>query len=345
MLVVSFSHHFLSYLSNGSAHHSFGGGSIQVKLAYSPPFLLGFIVVDQLSVLEDPFGDLHSIEKTSLSVGFVHQPFSLVESSITPKHLPVSMSQIRMIVAFVDIAVTPCVYSVTLLSILGKLAFVFLIGTALPPNPVPMFLPIHELPLVKTSVPPVELSKTMKSSILVVSLIKIPSNKFLSPLPIFDKTNERTLVSTRIGLSKDAETRRRSLCPLPHVAVTLRIDPHPASVFEVIAPLTLVGLSVWVDVLALPMHFVLEIFALIDTPIGENLNPLAMPLIGKPIPIIPLPTVVQHDAFSLPLALEILPVIDSFLVLFQFELRGLVERRHVEEVRGKLLERLVELLV
>lgn len=255
------------------------------------------------------------------------------------------MSQIRVIVPFVDIAITPCVNPVALLSILGKLAFVFLIGAALAPNPVPVLLPIHELPLVKTAVPPVELPKTMESSILVVSLIKISSHKFLSPLPIFDKTDERTLISTRIGLSKDAETRSRPLYPLPHVAISLRIYPHPTSMFEVIAPFALVCLSVGVDVLALSMHFVLEIVALVDTSIGENLNPLTVSLIGKPIPIVPLAAVVQHDAFPLPLALEILPVVDSFLVLFQFELGGLVERRHVQKVGGKLLERLVELLV
>ena len=208
-----------------------------------------------------------------------------------------------------------------------------------------MLLPINELPLVKTAVPPVELSKTVKSSILVVPLIKITSNKFLRPLPIFDKTDESTLISTRIRLSENTETRSRPLCPLPHVAVALRVDPHPTSVFEIIAPLALVGLSVGVDVLALPMHFVLEILALIDTAIGKNLNPLAMSLIGKPIPIVSLSTVVQHDAFSLSPPLKILPVVDSFLILFQFELGRLMKCGHVEEVGGELLERLVELLV
>lgn len=46
MLVVSFGHHFLSYLSDGSAHNSFSGRTIQVKLADSPALLLGFVIVD-----------------------------------------------------------------------------------------------------------------------------------------------------------------------------------------------------------------------------------------------------------------------------------------------------------
>ena len=94
MLVISFGHHFLCDLSDGSPHHSFGGRPIQIKLADSPVLLFRFVVIHQLPIFEDPPGHFHPVEETSLSIGLVHQPISLVKSTITPEHLPASVSQI-----------------------------------------------------------------------------------------------------------------------------------------------------------------------------------------------------------------------------------------------------------
>jgi len=57
---------------------------------------------------------------------------------------------------------------------------------------------------------------------------------------------------------------------------------------EVILPLSVVGLSIGVTVLSLPMHFVLHILALKDTAVGKDLIGLTISLVIEPITIVPL---------------------------------------------------------
>ena len=316
MLLVSLSR-FLSYLSNRRAHNPLSGGTIQIKLANSSPVLLRLVVVDHLTVFEDALSDLHAIKKAAFSIGLVDHPCSFVKSAVIPVHFPVPVPQIGMIVAFIYISVIPGINPVALLPILHELALIFFIRIPLSPHSVTILLTIHKLALVKTVVVPVVFPKTMEFSIIIVALVEVSCHKFLCTFSMLDKGHECPLVSTRVIFSEHPETRGRSLFPLAQVRVTLRTDPQASSVFEIILPLSVVGLSVRVTVLSLPMHFVLPILALKDTPIGKDLIGLSISLVIEPIPIVTLARMVEHDALTIPLSTLKLPVVDCLLVLLQ----------------------------
>lgn len=287
MLLVSLSR-LLSYFSYWRSHNPLSSRPIQIKLANSSPFLLRLVVFNHLAIFEDAFSHLHTVKKAAFSIGFVDHPGSFIESSVIPVHLSNTVPQIGLIVSLINIPVIPSINPVALLPILQELALIFFIRIPLSPYSITLLLTVHKLSLVKALVVPVVLPKTMKFSIIIVTLVEVSRHKLLCAFPMLDKGGECPLVSTRVIFREYPKTCGCSLFPLAQVGVSFGTDPQSSSMLEVILPLSVVGLSVGVTVFSLPMHFVLHILALKDTAVGKDLIGLTISLVIEPITIVPL---------------------------------------------------------
>ena len=333
-LRVSFSC-LLTRLSDGSDHNSLRRVSIKVKLADFPFFFLRLVNFQHLPILEEPFGKLLSIKECSLAIRLINKPSPLIEGTIVPEHLPNSMPQIGMVMSFIDISIVPGIDAVAFLSILQKLAFIFLAGVSLVPHPVSMLQTGFELSFVVTLVLPVVFSKTIEFAICVESLVEISSCKPFSPFPILYKVSESALISACLDLSEDPKASGCSFHPLSNVGIALAVDPHATAIFEVILPLSFIGLAGRPGVFALAMYFILKVRPFVDTPIGKDLLPLSLSLIPAPLAIISLATLIEHDPLAVSFLLPILSIVDCLLVLLEFDVVCLVEYRHIDDVRGE----------
>ena len=122
-----------------------------------------------------------------------------------------------MIVTFIDISISPSVDAVSLLSILLKLALVFLVTVSFPPHSISVFFPLSKLPLIKTTIFPEVFSKTMKFAIFIMPLIKVSCDEFFSSLSCLNKADKGAFISACFCFSEHSETCGYSLDPLSNV--------------------------------------------------------------------------------------------------------------------------------
>jgi len=101
-------------------------------------------------------------------------------------------------------------------------------------------------------------------------------------------------------------------------------------VFEIVDPLAFISFPLGPDVLPCSLHFVVLILALVVTSVGKGFKAVAVPLVIFPVPLVFLPTVVEHYAFPLPAPAGKFSVVDCFFVFFEFEGGGVVEGSEVE---------------
>lgn len=185
----------------------------------------------------------------------------------------------------------------------------------------------------------------MKFTIFILTLIKIICYKFLCTFPLFYKVYKCTFISTCICLCKDSKSCCWSLSPFTNIAITFRIDPHTTSMFQVILPLSLICLTIWMYIFPLTMHFVLIITSFIDTSICKYLDTFSVALISMPLTVISLPTVVHHNSITLSLSLNKFSIIHSFFILFKSDSRWLMKSGHVKYGRWKFLKMFLELWI
>jgi hypothetical protein len=192
-----------------------------------------------------------------------------------------------------------------------------------------MFQTFFEIAFVKAAIRPIVFSKTVKLSIEVVALIEIASDEFLRSFAVFDEAGEISFISTCFAFCIYAEACCFAFDPLADIGVSCLADPHSASVFIVIPPLTFIHLSLRPNILSLAIHFVLEVLSLIDTAVGENLVPIPMSLVCLPLSVVALSIMIKHDPFSFSFPPNVLSVVGCFLVLFKSEALILMKLSHV----------------
>ena len=113
------------------------------------------------------------------------QPLSFVIAAITPKHLPILISQVLGIISFINISIRPCEDSIAVFFIVSVISLVFIcVARSFLPNSLSLSHSIFKMPFEKAARCPVILSIPIWLAFRIGSFVKIAVRKLFNSLAI-----------------------------------------------------------------------------------------------------------------------------------------------------------------
>lgn len=209
------------------------GHGLRAFVLNHPAGGLVFVIrLHKFSVDEESLHQLFcAVELLPLTVLPIQLPVAAVEASVLPVHLAVATSHVVLIVALVEVATSPRIYSVPVFFIVLELALVLVAaaGSSLP-QAVATPQAIAEVAFVVLAVRPIKLAESIEFSLAVLAFVEVSVVEMLHALTIFDEIDKAALITTALRFSKHSEAIGLAFSPLSYVRVSFVVPPHACAV-------------------------------------------------------------------------------------------------------------------
>jgi len=224
-------------------------------------------------------------------------PFAFVTATISPVHLPISVSLIFFVTAFIHITTFPCKSSHAVFLIQAVLTFVLIAVRSIstfPPFSIPVFHSVFELTDIDGRIFPLVLTRAARLAVYVLTYIRVSICKHVSALAMLETKFPLAFVSVSIFPLVHPVTICFALRPLPDVRVAENTFPNPLTFLEPILPFAFIYLPVYPGVYALAMWLVILEFSLVSITVAVSFHASAIPVIVQPLTFVKSRCTVLH---------------------------------------------------
>ena len=212
---------------------------------------------------ESPFETLSGDVYLSLPILNPVLPLSPVITAIHPVHLSKSISEVRFVVSFVNIATRPCKHAIAPFLIISVASVVSVAVThSLLPNPLTVAKTVDEVAFKIAPVMPIVLAVARRLPIEVISLVYVAIRKAFDSFAVLETFPELALIGIPVEPSVNSISLWLAKPPFSFVGVAAMAPPHARTVLQTVHPFPIVVFSirpsiapdaVWLPILVLPL--------------------------------------------------------------------------------------------